>query len=78
MIWAEACAMARSAECIFTSFRTYKLHLASAGGTKYVMFSGGVAEFIYSETEIATLAEANQFGDIGPLLGQSIRKIFGH
>jgi ethanolamine utilization protein EutA len=39
-----------------------------------LMFSGGVAEFIYSDYEINTLDEVIKFGDIGPLLGYSIRK----
>jgi ethanolamine utilization protein EutA len=43
-----------------------------------VMFSGGVAECIYGEKEDGPMALENvrQFGDIGPLLGQSIRKAF--
>ncbi|TGA99873.1 ethanolamine utilization protein [Sporolactobacillus shoreae] len=40
------------------------------------MFSGGVAEFIYSNDTIATLADTAKFGDIGPLFGYSIRRIF--
>ncbi len=40
------------------------------------MFSGGVAEFIYQSLNINALSDISQFGDIGPLLGQSIRKIF--
>lgn len=38
------------------------------------MFSGGVAEFIYSDEEIKSIAEVCRFGDIGPLLGWSIRQ----
>jgi len=43
---------------------------------QFIMFSGGVAEFIYSKEEIKTLDAATRFGDIGPLLGYSIKKIF--
>ncbi|GBG56419.1 ethanolamine ammonia-lyase [Sporomusaceae bacterium FL31] len=42
----------------------------------YMMFSGGVAEFIYGNVSVTTLQEIRQFGDIGPLLGQSIRAAF--
>jgi ethanolamine utilization protein EutA len=38
------------------------------------MFSGGVAEFVYDPMEIKTFEEVIRFGDIGPLLGYSIRK----
>jgi ethanolamine utilization protein EutA len=41
---------------------------------KNIMFSGGVAEFIYNDHEIRTMEDVNLFGDIGPLLGCSIRK----
>jgi len=41
-----------------------------------VMFSGGVAEFIYSDYEISSMEDVILFGDIGPLLGYSIRKNF--
>ena len=39
----------------------------------YLVFSGGVAEFIYSEEEIDTLEKVQQYNDIGPLLGYSIK-----
>jgi len=39
-----------------------------------LMFSGGVAEYIYSDSIITTLDDVWQFDDIGPLLGYSIRK----
>lgn len=42
----------------------------------YIMFSGGVAEFIYSQEQIDKLQGVVRFGDIGPLLGYSIRKRF--
>jgi ethanolamine utilization protein EutA len=38
------------------------------------MFSGGIAEFVYSDSEVKTFEEVIKFGDIGPLLGYSIRK----
>ena len=41
-----------------------------------VMFSGGVAEFIYSEDVIHNIEETAAFGDIGPLLGYMIRRKF--
>lgn len=41
-----------------------------------VMFSGGVAEFVYSNKSINNLNDATYFNDIGPLLGQSIRSTF--
>jgi ethanolamine utilization protein EutA len=41
-----------------------------------IMFSGGVAEFIYSDYEIGSMKDVTLFGDIGPLLGYSIRKNF--
>lgn len=40
----------------------------------YVTFSGGVAEFIYSDEVIDDFNKTARFGDIGPLLGYSIRK----
>jgi ethanolamine utilization protein EutA len=42
----------------------------------FTMFSGGVAEFIYCNEEIKTLGDVMRYGDIGPLLGYSIRKAF--
>ncbi|RYL88129.1 ethanolamine ammonia-lyase reactivating factor EutA [Sporolactobacillus sp. THM19-2] len=43
--------------------------------TEITMFSGGVSEFIYHNAEINTLEDTTKFGDIGPLLGYSIRKV---
>lgn len=40
-------------------------------------FSGGVGECVYTQEPIETVEEAAKFGDIGPLLGQSIRQAFG-
>lgn len=37
------------------------------------MFSGGVAEFIYSDYIVEKLSDVIKYGDIGPLLGSSIR-----
>ncbi len=37
------------------------------------MFSGGVAEFIYSNYMVDKLSDVIKYGDIGPLLGSSIR-----
>jgi ethanolamine utilization protein EutA len=41
-----------------------------------IMFSGGVAEFIYCEEKIETLKDVIKFGDMGPILGYSLRKTF--
>ncbi|MBP2637219.1 MAG: Ethanolamine utilization EutA [Firmicutes bacterium] len=41
-----------------------------------VMFSGGVAEFIYRNSTADRVEDIAIFGDIGPLLGQSIRRRF--
>jgi len=53
-------------------------HLHQGWQLQNLMFSGGVAEFIYNEHEIKTLEDVNLFGDIGPLLGWSIRKHLGN
>lgn len=42
----------------------------------FIMFSGGVAEFIYSDLKINGISDTMRFKDIGPLLGYSIRQIF--
>lgn len=41
-----------------------------------VMFSGGVSEFVYSYNDVNEISELMEYGDIGPLLGWSIRNIF--
>ncbi|WP_426172962.1 ethanolamine ammonia-lyase reactivating factor EutA [Massilia sp. TWR1-2-2] len=41
--------------------------LADTGGVKGVMFSGGVAEYVYAR-------EKRDFGDMGQLLGQALRR----
>lgn len=51
-------------------------HKDKALETEFIMFSGGVAEFIYCDSEINNLDEVAEFGDIGPLLGYSIKKVF--
>ena len=43
--------------------------------SEIIMFSGGVAEFIYSKEEITSMERVLRFGDIGPLLGYSIREL---
>lgn len=42
----------------------------------YITFSGGVSEYIYTDKEISNEKDAFRFGDIGPLLGYSIRDVF--
>lgn len=41
-----------------------------------VMISGGVADYVYKDGFEANLSEVTQYGDIGPLLGQSISRLF--
>lgn len=41
-----------------------------------VTFSGGVAECIYTDALVNNIKECSIYGDIGPLLGQSIRLLF--
>lgn len=41
-----------------------------------VTFSGGVAECIYTDAQVNNLKECSVYGDIGPLLGKSIRLLF--
>jgi len=49
----------------------------SAAGLKidHIMFSGGVAECIYEEEDAGFLEGLQKYGDIGPLLGLSIRRL---
>lgn len=56
--------------------RLFILHTHKGIAADLFMFSGGVAEFIYSDAEIRSLNDVSRFGDIGPLLGDSIRKMF--
>lgn len=42
----------------------------------YITFSGGVSEYIYGNKEIKNMEDTIKFGDIGPLLGYSIREVF--
>lgn len=51
-------------------------HRSSGIKVDYITFSGGVSEYVYSDKEICSIEEATKFGDIGPLLGYSIRRIF--
>jgi ethanolamine utilization protein EutA len=41
-----------------------------------VMISGGVADFVYTTSECATIAEITRFGDIGPLFGSRLRELW--
>lgn len=41
-----------------------------------VMFSGGVAEYIYKNKKPENLQDVSIHGDIGPLLGNSVRELF--
>ncbi len=42
-----------------------------------VMISGGVAEHVYERGEVPlTLAEGTRYGDLGPFLGQALRRAF--
>lgn len=41
-----------------------------------ITFSGGVSEYVYGDKEINSMEAAIKFGDIGPLLGYSIRGVF--
>jgi ethanolamine utilization protein EutA len=51
-------------------------HVHKRIAARFIMFSGGVAEYIYRHTECLTLEDVNFHGDIGPLLGRSIRVAF--
>nr|WP_320132081.1 ethanolamine ammonia-lyase reactivating factor EutA [uncultured Holophaga sp.] len=42
---------------------------------RHTMFSGGVAEFIFAEGETDTDTDPFRFGDMGPLLGESLRRL---
>lgn len=50
-------------------------HQNKAVTSDYIMFSGGVSEYIYNTCEISSVKDVIRFGDIGPLLGYSIRKL---
>lgn len=39
-----------------------------------VMFSGGVADYVYSDFQPISVAQVSRYGDIGPLLGWAIRE----
>lgn len=57
-----------SIECLFIE------HKNKAIKANTLMFSGGVSEFIYKSDDIKSLEEAVKYGDIGALLGFSIRE----
>lgn len=42
--------------------------------TDYVMFSGGVAEYIYTDESGSAEESIRKYGDIGPLLGSNVKK----
>lgn len=41
-----------------------------------VMFSGGVADYVYRDYQIRTVSDVSVYGDMGPLLGQAIKETF--
>ena len=41
-----------------------------------VMISGGVADSAYTSSPCDTLSEIARYGDIGPMLGQQVRRVF--
>lgn len=43
---------------------------------KNIMFSGGVADYVYSDFYPSTVQEVSHYGDIGPLLGWALREAF--
>lgn len=51
-------------------------HKSNGIKADYITFSGGVSEYIYGNKEIRNLEDTIKFGDIGPLLGYSIREVF--
>lgn len=57
-------------EMLFIGHKTRELKANSFS------FSGGVSEFVYSDKPVSNLQETAEFGDIGPLLGYSIREVF--
>lgn len=52
------------------------LHDFKGAKVDHIMFSGGVAEFIYSDEKLEFTECLRRFGDIGPLLGASIKNKF--
>ncbi len=51
-------------------------HVAAGLNTEAYTFSGGVAEFIYKDMNSYNRKCISQYGDIGPLLGYSIKEVF--
>lgn len=41
-----------------------------------VMFSGGVADYVYRDYPMKSVSDVSIYGDMGPLLGQAIREVF--
>ncbi len=85
--WNDLCVLTRKlAEVLFNISRGQSLapveselfigHKGCCSHLHRIMFSGGVAEFIYSEDVIHNIEEMAVFGDIGPLLGYMIRRKF--
>lgn len=56
--------------------KLFILHKNKALKAEAFMFSGGVSEFIYNDKRINNWEQIMEYGDIGPLLGHSIREIF--
>ena len=52
-------------------------HKHKAIESNNIMFSGGVAEFVYNNSNYTDLDKIIEFGDMGPLLGYSIKELFG-
>jgi ethanolamine utilization protein EutA len=42
-----------------------------------IMFSGGVADYVYRDYPIRSVSDVSIYGDMGPLLGQAIREVIG-
>lgn len=42
-----------------------------------IMFSGGVADYVYGDFHPASVSEVSLYGDIGPLLGRALKEAFG-
>lgn len=51
-------------------------HSSKENHINQITFSGGVAECVYNNEIIDSFDKCRKFGDIGPLLGQSLRLLF--
>lgn len=58
-----------------TAKRLFIGHPSSEAPMECLMFSGGVAEYIYKTDLLCANDSIRRYGDIGPLLGQSIRAV---